>query len=90
MQPGLLLLDHAVSRARAAGCRLLNFESSPGVGSSVYRFKSRCGGVPAPYRVFVALLAPEALEEYRSLSAEGLAREAPHAFIVPFDALTRH
>lgn len=90
MQPGLLLLDRAVARARADGCGLLNFESSPGADSSVYRFKSRCGGAPVPYRVFVALLAPDALDEYRALSPEGLAREAPHAFIVPFDALTRH
>ena len=53
-----LLLDRAVAIARAAGCRLLNFEGSPSVDSSVYQFKSRCGGVPVPYRVFVALLAP--------------------------------
>lgn len=90
MQPGLLLLDRAVACARAAGCRLLNFEGSPGVDNSVYRFKSRCGAVPVPYRVFVALLAPQALDEYRALAADGLGREAPHAFIVPFDALTRH
>lgn len=89
MQPGLLLLDDAVTRARAAGCRLLNFESSPGVDSSVYQFKERCGGVPVPYRVFVALLAPQALDEYKTLAADGLRREAPHAFIVPFTALAR-
>ncbi len=90
MQPGLLLLDHAVARARAAGCGLLNFESSPGADSSVYRFKARCGGVPLPYRVFIAMLAPEALEAYRGLTADRIAAEAPHAFILPFDALTRH
>lgn len=86
-QPGLLLLDRAVTWARAAGCGLLNFESSPGVDSSVYRFKSRCGGLPVPYRVFVALLAPEALDEYRALTSSGVAREAPQAFVVPFNAL---
>jgi hypothetical protein len=87
MQPGLLLLDHAVARAREAGCGLLNFESSPGADSSVYQFKSRCGGEPVAYRVFVSLLTPGALDGYRRLGAEGLAREASHAFIVPFEAL---
>ena len=90
MQPGLLLLDCAVTLARSAGCGLLNFESSPGADNSVYRFKARCGGVEVPYRVFVALLDPHALDEYRALTADGLGREAPHAFIVPFGALTRH
>jgi len=88
MQPGLLLLDHAVTRARAAGCGLLNFESSPGADSSVYQFKARCGGLPVSYHAFVALLAPQALDEYRSLTASGIAREVPQAFVVPFTALT--
>ena len=87
LQPGLLLLDEAVTRARAAGCGLLNFESSPGVDSSVYQFKARCGGRPVSYHVFVALLAPDALDHYRTLAADGLAREVPHAFVVPFTAL---
>src|SRR5205823_4151604 len=80
LQPGLLLLDEAVTRARAVGCALLNFESSPGVDSSVYQFKARCGGQPVSYQVFVALLAPQALGEYRNLGADGLRREAPNAF----------
>ena len=88
MQPGLLLLDHAVTLARGAGCRLLNFERSPAIDSSVYRFKSRCGGVAVPYRVLVALLAPQALDEYRALTSSGVAREVPQAFVVPFNALT--
>jgi hypothetical protein len=87
LQPGLLLLDRAVTCARAAGCRLLNFEGSPGVDGSVFRFKSRCGGVPVTYRVFVALLTPQALDEYRVLTASGVAREVPQAFVVPFSAL---
>lgn len=87
MQPGLLLLDRAVEIARAAECRLLNFESSPGAGDSVYRFKARCGGAPVPYRVFVKLLKTDALETYRALTPAGVAAEAPHAFVVPFDTL---
>lgn len=87
LQPGLLLLDHAVTLARAAGCSLLNFEASPGVGSSVYQFKARTGGEPMPYRVFVKLLSPGALEKYRSLGADRIAAQTPQAFIVPFTAL---
>lgn len=87
LQPGLLLLDHAVTLARAAGCSLLNFEASPAVGSSVYQFKARTGGAPVPYRVFVKLLTPDALDRYRSLGAARIAEQAPQAFIVPFSAL---
>lgn len=87
LQPGLALLDRAVALGREAGCRLLNFEGSPGVGSSVYQFKARCGGEPIGYRVLVKLLRPGILEEYRGLTPHGLFREAPHAFIVPFEAI---
>ena len=87
LQPGLALLDRAVAGARGAGGRLLNFEGSPGVDSSVFRFKERCGGQPVDYRVLVKLLRPGVLEGYRALSCEGLTREAPQAFIVPFEAL---
>lgn len=88
LQPGLLLLDRAVADARGAGCRLINFEASPGVDSSVYRFKARCGGTPRPYRVFVKLLGARVLDKYRAMGAAGLSAQAPHAFVVPFAALT--
>jgi hypothetical protein len=88
LQPGLLLLDRAVTLARTAGCSLLNFEASPAVGSSVYQFKARTGGEPVPYRVFVKLLSSGVLDKYRSLGAERIAAQAPQAFIVPFTALT--
>ena len=87
LQPGLALLDRAVAIARAAGCRLLNFEGSPSVESSVYKFKTRCGGRPMTYRVLVKLLRAGVLDEYRALGSEAIGREAPHAFIVPFEAL---
>lgn len=87
LQPGLLLLDHAVTLARAAGCSLLNFEASPGVASSVHQFKARAGGEPVPYRVFVKLLASGVLEKYRSLGADRIGAQAPQAFIIPFSAL---
>jgi GNAT superfamily N-acetyltransferase len=87
LQCGLLLLDRAVALARADGCRLLNFEASPALDDSVYRFKARCGGVPVPYRVFVKLLVPGVLEKYRTLTPDGLAREMPHAFVVPFGVI---
>ncbi|MGE0040297.1 MAG: GNAT family N-acetyltransferase [Vicinamibacterales bacterium] len=89
LQPGLLLLDRAAAIARAAGCRLLNFEASPGEDGPVYRFKARCGGQPVPYRVLVKLLRPGVLDDYRALAPAGVAAEAPHAFVIPFDALTR-
>ena len=88
LQPGLLLLDHAVSAAREAGCRLLNFESSPGAGGPVHAFKARCGGEPVPYHVLVKLLQPGAFDDYRAMAPAGLQREAPHAFVVPFESLT--
>lgn len=88
LQPGLLLLDRAVDVARAAGCRRLNFEASPLAGDSVYQFKARSGGAPVPYRVFVKLLAPGVLDKYRALGPSGIAAQAPHAFIVPFAAIT--
>ena len=87
LQPGLLLLDRAVVQARSAGCRLVNFEGSAGVGNSVYQFKARCGATPVPYRVFVKLLGPGALDHYRSLTATAIAEQAPQAFVVPFDSL---
>lgn len=86
-QPGLLLLDRAVAIGRSAGARALNFEASPGIDSGVYAFKARCGGRPVPYKVFVKLLKPRALDTYRALTADGLARAVPHAFIVPFAAI---
>lgn len=87
LQPGLLLLDRAVAIARDAGCRLLNFEASPAVEGSVYKFKARCGGTPVTYRVFVKLLTPSALDTYRALGADALGAQVPQAFIVPFSAL---
>jgi hypothetical protein len=87
LQPGLALLDRAVALARDAGCRLLNFEGSPGIDSSVFRFKERCGGEPVDYRVLVKLLRPGVLDEYRALSRDALMREVPQAFVVPFEAL---
>ncbi len=87
LQPGLLLLDRAVAIARTAGCRILNFEGSPGVESSVHRFKARCGGQPVPYRVLVKLLRPGIVNDYRALTKDGLRREAPHAFVIPFEAI---
>lgn len=88
LRPGLLLMDRAVAIGRAAGCRRLNFEGSPKVGGSVYQFKAECGGEPVRFRVLVKLLRPGVLDQYRALAPDGLAREAPHAFIVPFTALT--
>lgn len=82
-----LLIDAAATVARAAGAKLFNFEASPQVGDSVYRFKAECGGQPVPYRVLVKLLRPTVLDEYRMLTPAGMTAEAPHAFIVPFEAL---
>ena len=87
LQPGLVLLDAAVRKGREAGGRLFNFEASPDADGPVSRFKARCGGRPVPYRVLVKLLRPGVLDEYRTLTAEGVSREAPHAFVVPFSAL---
>jgi hypothetical protein len=87
LQPGLLLLDRAVDLAVSSGCRLLNFESSPGDESPTYQFKSRSGGVPIPYYVFVKLLRPDALTRYRQLGRNILKVAAPQAFIIPFEAL---
>jgi hypothetical protein len=87
-QPGLLLLDRAVAIARDEGCRLFNFEGSPGVDGSVFRFKARCGGEPVQYHALVKLLRPGVLDEYRAMTSAGLAAEAPHAFLVPFNALS--
>jgi hypothetical protein len=66
---------------------MLNFEGSPGAESSVYRFKARSGGQPVPYRVLVKLLRPGVINDYRALTKDGLRREAPHAFVIPFEAL---
>jgi hypothetical protein len=88
LQPGLLLLDRAVAMARDAGCRLVNFEGSPGVDGSVFRFKARCGGEPVQYHALVKLLRPGVLDEYRAMTPAGLAAEAPHAFLVPFNAVS--
>jgi hypothetical protein len=87
LQPGLALLDRAVAIARSAGCRLLNFESSPGPASSVFKFKARCGAEPVDYHVMVKLLRAGVLDELRALGRDGVSREAPQAFIVPFEAL---
>jgi hypothetical protein len=87
LRPALLLLDRAVAIGRAAGCRLLNFEASPGGDSRVYQFKAECGGEPVPFNVLVKLLRPGVLDEYRELTPAGIAREVPQAFVVPFDVL---
>lgn len=87
LRPLLLLMDRAVELGRAAGCRLFNFEGSPAIGDPVYQFKAECGGEPVPYRVFVKLLRPAVIDEYRALTPAGMAAEAPHAFVVPFEAL---
>jgi hypothetical protein len=87
LRPALALLDRAVAIGRAAGCRRLNFEASPAVDDPVYQFKAECGGVPVAFHVLVKLLRPTALDEYRALTPDGLRREAPQAFIVPFSAI---
>jgi hypothetical protein len=87
LRPALALLDRAVAIGRAAGCRKLNFEASPAVDDPVYQFKAECGGTPVPFHVLVKLLRPTALDEYRALTPDGLRREVPQAFIVPFSAI---
>jgi hypothetical protein len=89
LQTGLLLLDEAVQRGRARGCRVLNFEGSPGGGENnpVFRFKARCGGTPVPYHVLVKVVRPGAFDRYRALGPDAIARDVPHAFVVPYHAL---
>jgi len=89
LRPGLLLLDAAVAIGRAAGCRRLNFEGSPSIDHPVYQFKAECGGVPVSFEVLVKLLRPGILDEYRALTPAGFSREAPQAFIVPFNDIAR-
>jgi hypothetical protein len=90
VRPALALLDRAVAIGRAAGCRRLNFEASPAIDDPVYQFKAECGAKPVPFHVLVKLLRPTALDEYRELTPDGLRREVPQAFIVPFTALATH
>jgi GNAT acetyltransferase-like protein len=87
LRPALALLDRAVAIGRAAGCRRLNFEASPAVDDPVYQFKAECGGAPVPFHVLVKLLRTTALDEYRALTPDGLRKEVPQAFIVPFSAI---
>ena len=87
LQPGLALLDAALAYGRRRKCSLLNFEASPGLGSSVYRFKARCGGVDARYTVFVKLLKPQTMQRLRAIGRDGLIERFPYAFIIPYDFL---
>lgn len=87
LNPTAALLEEAVSIGRARGCRLLNFEASPAGRPGVAEFKRGCGGQVVPYSILVKLLNPGALERYRRLGPEALARAMPQSFIIPYEAL---
>jgi len=86
-QPGLFLLDQAVSHARFQGCRLLNFEASPDRAGGVFRFKARCGGKEQAYAVLVKYLIPEAPDILAEIGESGIKQAFPYVFVTPFGRL---
>lgn len=85
LQPGSLLIDHAVADARLRGIRFWNWESSPSRTSGVAHFKRKWGSREASYRIYVQALRPH--EDFVRIGAEGIASQFPYYFVYPFDRL---
>lgn len=84
-QPGTLLIDRAITDARARGARYWNWESSPSRESGVYHFKKKWGSLEAAYRIYVQPFRSEMY--FRELGRERIAELFPYYFVYPFDRL---
>jgi Acetyltransferase (GNAT) domain len=87
LQPNTLLIDAAFQAARARGCRLWNWESSPDRTSGVFRFKQKWGSQEAGYRIYAQTFRPH--EDLQRLGREGIQREFPFFFVWPFEAVAQ-
>ncbi|MBN1269871.1 MAG: GNAT family N-acetyltransferase [Kiritimatiellae bacterium] len=85
LQPGTLLVDEAVRRAREEGARFWNWESSPGRDTGVYHFKEKWGSREETYKMYVQRLRPPGF--FEKLGREGIERHFPFYFVYPFDRL---
>jgi len=85
LHPGTLLVDRVCVDARERGVRYLNFESSPGPHSGVYRYKQAWGAIEANYELIVARFC--SLEELRNSGYTGIVAAFPFFFVYPFSQL---
>ncbi len=85
LQPGSLLIDHAVREAARKGLKYWNWERSPEKMSGVYHFKKKWGSEEAFYDVVVVPTGNVAA--LREAGADEVARRFPFFFVYPFDQL---
>src|SRR6185437_6353217 len=83
LQPGVLLIHHALQDVKKRGIRFWNWEGSPSRDSGVYRFKKKWGSVEIPYKIYVQPFKP--LEAFQRIGKENLANNFPFYFVYPFN-----
>jgi hypothetical protein len=81
-QPVALLIDTAISHARAAGYSYWNFESSPAAEGNVFKYKERWGASMGTYEVLVLYPNGRALAE--AIEPADLKRTYPFYFVRPY------
>jgi hypothetical protein len=84
-QPVPLLIDEAVSFARANRLRYFNMESSPRFGDPVFKFKERWGAQMGRYAVLIAYPCGRARAE--AIPEADLGRAYPYYFVRPFGSV---
>lgn len=85
LQPGSLLIHHAVEDARKRGILFWNWEATPPSETGVYRFKKKWGSIDGSYKIYVKRFRSEA--ELANIGRDILTAEFPYFFIYPYSRL---
>ncbi len=85
LQPGTLLIQHAMQEAREKGQVYWNWESSPTRDSGVYTFKKKWASSEADYRIYVQTFQPAS--RFKEIGAASLQEAYPYFYIYPFSSL---
>jgi hypothetical protein len=87
LQPGALLVDHAIRDAAKSGMRYWNWESSPGPDSGVYAYKKKWGSIDSSFETVVVRLRGS--DDLEVMEAGEITRMFPYFYVFPFSHLCK-
>ena len=85
LQAVTYMIDYAFQKAKSAGIRYWNWESSPDTESGVYKFKKKWGSLSSEYRVYIKCLCD--IAEIKALGKEKIMQQFPYFFVLPFNLM---